>query len=87
MALYRAGLQRPLHFFPRSSWEYVATGANLGRARNKWLNYWRPAFGESQFAAYRLALRGVQDPLDESFIALAERILAPLLAHVADPRL
>ncbi|HTN29069.1 MAG TPA: exodeoxyribonuclease V subunit gamma, partial [Burkholderiales bacterium] len=87
MALYREGLQRPLHFFPRSSWEYVASGANLGRARNKWLNYWRPAFGESQFAAYRLALRGVQDPLDKSFIALAERILAPLLAHVADPRL
>jgi exodeoxyribonuclease V gamma subunit len=87
IALYREGLQQPLHFFPRSSWTYVIGDGDLNGARNKWFSYWRPAFGESQYPAYRLALRGVQDPLDDSFIDLANRILAPLYRHVTDPRL
>ena len=87
IALYREGLQRPLHFFPRSSWEYVIGEGDLGKAKHKWFNYWRPAYGESQFAFYRLALRGVQDPLDESFVELSNRILGPLAHHVTDPRL
>jgi exodeoxyribonuclease V gamma subunit len=87
MTLYREGLQRPLHFFPRSSWTYVVEGGKLNEARNKWFSYWRPAFGESQYPPYRIALRGVQDPLDDSFIELANRILAPLYGHVTDPRL
>ena len=87
MALYREGLQRPLHFFPRSSWTYVSGNGDFNGAKNRWFSYWRPAFGESLFAAYRLALRGVQDPLDERFIGLANQILAPLYGHVSDPRL
>ena len=87
MALYREGLRRPLHFFPRSSWAYVAGEGDLKAAKNKWLAYWNPAFGESRYASYRLALRGVQDPLDRAFEDLANRILAPLCGHVSDPRL
>ena len=87
MALYREGLQRPLHFFPRSSWTYVVEGGRLNEARNAWFSYWRPVFAEGQYPAYRLALRGVQDPLDDSFTELANRILVPLRRHVTDPRL
>ncbi|HEX5613222.1 MAG TPA: exodeoxyribonuclease V subunit gamma, partial [Burkholderiales bacterium] len=85
MALYREGLQRPLHFFPRTSWAYVV--GDLKDARNKWFAYWNPTYGESQYAPYRLALRGIQDPLDERFVELADRVLAPLCKHVSDPRL
>jgi exodeoxyribonuclease V gamma subunit len=42
MALYREGLQRPLHFFPRSSWTYVLGDGDLNKARNKWFSYWKP---------------------------------------------
>ena len=87
MTLYREGLREPLRFFPRAAWAYVVKPDDLGGARNKWYSYWRPAIGESQFPPYRLALRGVQDPLDERFADLARRILAPLRGHVSDPRL
>lgn len=87
VALYREGLRQPLHFFPRSAWAFVQGEDDLASARNKWYSYWRPAFGESQYPPYRLALRGVQDPLDQRFADLANRILAPLRRHVSDPRL
>jgi exodeoxyribonuclease V gamma subunit len=87
VALYREGLQRPLHFFPASSWKYVTGNGNLGDAKNRWFSYWRPALGESVYPPYRLALRGVQDPLDDNFIRLANQILVPLYRHVSDPRL
>jgi exodeoxyribonuclease V gamma subunit len=87
IALYREGLREPLRFFPRAAWAYVIGPDDLGGARNKWYSYWRPAIGESQFPPYRLALRGVQDPLDERFSDLARRILVPLRDHVSDPRL
>ena len=45
------------------------------------------AFGESADPAYRLALRGVQEALDETFFTLADRVLAPLLAALVDARL
>lgn len=83
VTLYRQGLREPLRFFPRSAWALVK-GED---AKNKWYSYWRPAFGESQYPPYRLALRGVQDPLDHRFADLAKRILAPLHGHVSDPRL
>ena len=87
MALYREGLRQPLHFFPRSAWAFVQGEDDLATARNKWYSYWRPAFGESQYPPYRLALRGVQDPLDQRFTDLANRVLGPLCRHVSDPRL
>jgi exodeoxyribonuclease V gamma subunit len=46
-----------------------------------------PAFGENADPAYRLALRGVAEPLDARFIELATRVLLPLRQHVTDPRL
>ena len=37
--------------------------------------------------AYRLALRGVEEALDETFFTLADRVLAPLLDTLVDARL
>jgi exodeoxyribonuclease V gamma subunit len=65
----------------------VTSEGNLDAARNKWINWRNPAFGESHYPPYRLALRGVADPLDERFMALASRVLGPLYLHVQDPRL
>ncbi len=87
MALYREGLQAPLHFFPKSAWAYVTSDGDLGKARTRWQHWKNPAFGESADPAYRLALRGVADALDARFIELAERVLLPLRQHVTDPRL
>src|SRR5262249_17594444 len=85
--LYREGLQRPLHFFPRASWAFVKGEGNLGNARSAWYSYHNPPIGECLYPPYRLALRGVQDPLNERFQSLANKILVPLLGHVVDPRL
>ena len=87
MALYREGLQQPLHFFPKSAWVYVTNDGDLGKAKAKWSNWNNPAFGESRDPAYRLALRGMTEALDERFVELANRVLAPLREHVTDPRL
>jgi len=45
------------------------------------------ARGEKDHASYRLALRGVADPLDERFDASARAVFEPLLACIVDPRL
>ena len=87
MALYREGLRQPLRFFPKSAWAYVANDGTLRKAREKWLSPNNPAFGESHDPAYRLALRGTAEALDEHFVELANRVLQPLHRHVTDPRL
>lgn len=83
---YRAGLMAPLHFYPKSAWEYVTHGQSLGRARSKWSGGQNAAFGESRDPAYRLALRGVAEPLDEAFTVLAEAVFGPLLRYLQDAR-
>jgi exodeoxyribonuclease V gamma subunit len=87
MALYRRGLREPIHFFPKSAWEYVNRGRNLARARQVWHRVYGPVPGEENHAAYRLALRGVADPLDADFQACAETVFGPLSAHLDDARL
>lgn len=77
MALYRQGLSRPLHFFPRSAWEFLEGKESLLRARATWRGTpQRP--GESEDEAYRLALRGCVEPLDEEFVRCARAVLGPL---------
>lgn len=86
LTLYRRGLGVPLHFFPRSAWEYASNGRDLGRAAKKWIGH-PPYGGEKDYAAYRLALRGVTDPLDAAFEECASAVFEPLLASIDDPRL
>jgi exodeoxyribonuclease V gamma subunit len=85
LRLYRQGLCEPLHFYPRTSWQWQLHG----RARA--LATWRPGLqrgvGESEDPAYVLALRGVDDPLDAAFEAVASAVLGPLHQHLRDARL
>jgi exodeoxyribonuclease V gamma subunit len=86
LGLYARGLQAPLHFFPRSAWAYAQGGGDLRKAANQW--HGNPAYrGEKDYAAYRLALRGVDDPLDAEFEEAARAVFDPLLAHLDDARL
>ena len=84
LELYREGLTRPLHFFPRSAWAYIQAG-DLRKAYASWQSSPSRTYGEDRNPWYRLALRGESDPLNGEFEGLAQRILAPLLEHLEDP--
>jgi exodeoxyribonuclease V gamma subunit len=86
IALYRVGLSRPLHFYPRSSWALATTG-KTNEALKKWQCTRNQPFGESADQAYQLALRGVNNPLDLQFAELAKEIFQPILDHLDDSRL
>jgi len=86
LTLYRRGLTEPLHFFPKSAWAFVLGNGDPRKAAQKWEGH--PfARGEKDQPSYRLALRGVADPLDAQFEAVATAVLEPLLACIVDPRL
>jgi len=75
--LYRKGLSQALHFFPRTSWEYIASDKNLNKARSRWQN-WKGKSGEGLDPSYRQALRGVNNPLDDEFEACTEIVFGRL---------
>jgi exodeoxyribonuclease V gamma subunit len=82
---YERGLCAPLHFYPKSAWEFAKSG-KLERAARKWQG--SPGFGgEKDHRAWRLALRGVADPLDATFEQCASDVFAPLLAVIVDGRI
>jgi exodeoxyribonuclease V gamma subunit len=83
LTLYQRGLRAPLHFFPKSAWEYMKHGENWGKARARWSD---GKFPERNQTAYRLALRGQDDPLDAEFDECARTLFEPLLACIDDPR-
>ncbi|MFZ5519321.1 MAG: exodeoxyribonuclease V subunit gamma [Candidatus Zhuqueibacterota bacterium] len=83
---YRAGLGRPLHFFPKSSWEYarrVHEGKSpqeaLGSARKQWTTT-EFFVGEQDDPAMQLCFgkRGV-DPLDAEFQLVSLDVFEPFL--------
>jgi exodeoxyribonuclease V gamma subunit len=79
VALYRQGLRAPLHFFPRAAWQLVCKGR--AAALNTWQSESKQSFPEGEDPAYRLALRGVDDPLNAEFELLAQQVYGPLLQH------
>ncbi|MGE4242848.1 exodeoxyribonuclease V subunit gamma [Ramlibacter sp.] len=82
LRLYRDGLVAPLPFFPKASWAYVSNDGSASKARQAWIG--SPQFGgESRDVAYRLAFRGVQDPLDAAFERVADAVFAPIFAEAA----
>ena len=86
MALYRQGLRVPLPCYPKTAWAYIQAGGGLGKARATWHNRLHPDWSESADPAWRLALRGVADPLDGAFVACAEQVFGTLAQHLtADP--
>ncbi len=78
--LHRAGLRRPLHFYPRTSlaWARAGEGRRMAEARKSWQGGYRLQ-GEGEDIHYRLALRG-EEPLDAWFEELAT-IFTTILAH------
>jgi exodeoxyribonuclease V gamma subunit len=87
LRLYRDGLRQPLHFFPKSAWAYVVNEGSLTKAATKWLSSSFHPHGEGRDPAFRLALRGVDDPLDDDFERCAAAVFAPLLEVIEDQRL
>lgn len=87
LVMYRAGLSAPLHFFPKSAWAYMLGRESLGDARAKWSGAQRAEYGESQDPAYRLALRGCGEVLNEVFVDTARRVFGPLHGSLDDARL
>ncbi len=84
---YWAGLVMPLHFFPRSSWEYAQLVFDKGKPREdameKAYKTWMGNdfnSGESDDAYYQLCF-GNTDPLDSEFQDIAEEVFGPLLEH------
>jgi exodeoxyribonuclease V gamma subunit len=87
LALYREGLGVPVHFYPRIAWAYkTRQGERLKRALSDWVG-WPDRPGEGAKPWHRLALRGVNAPVDAEFERRASEVLDPLLAHLIDPRL
>ena len=91
VAAFRDGLSEPFRFFPKSAWEYVQAlpkgrDAALAAARKRWTPN-HEGRGEGTGTAYRLALRGVEDPLDEVFERAATTVFGPLRDHLDDERL
>lgn len=87
LALYRRGLSEPLHFFPKSAWKYVAGGDSLSKAAAAWRSTRDRPWGEDKDPAYRLALRGIDDPLDDDFLQCAATVFAPMMTCLEDDRL
>jgi exodeoxyribonuclease V gamma subunit len=83
---YWQGLIRPVHLFPRASWEYAevllerkkSEQKALDRARSTWTgsDYNK---GECEDAYYGLCFRD-RDPLDSEFQEIATETFGPLLA-------
>lgn len=85
LALYARGLREPLHFYPRSAWAYAEAGGGstgLAAALGRWEVDRRRPWGESGQPAHRLALRGVDQPLDADFEATAMAVFGPLIEHL-----
>jgi exodeoxyribonuclease V gamma subunit len=86
LRLYARGLREPLHFYPKAAWAYVESDGSLAAARAAWTPHEFHRGAEGADPAYRLALRGVADPLDAAFEALAREVFEPLCAHLDEER-
>ncbi|MFZ2649414.1 MAG: exodeoxyribonuclease V subunit gamma [Burkholderiaceae bacterium] len=82
LRIYRRGLREPVHFFPKSAWAYCENGHNRYRAEQAWRVSKDRPYAEGADSAYRLALRGPVEPLNDEFFALAKAVFGPLREHV-----
>lgn len=78
LEIYQAGLLAPIHFFPRSSWEFVVSNDSMNKAKGAWIHAQNANGGEHAERYTQLAMRGVGNPLDKDFIELSKRVFAPL---------
>jgi exodeoxyribonuclease V gamma subunit len=87
LGVYREGLHHPVHFFPKSAWRYMTKGKRISEAIAAWRSSRFNVFAEELDPAYGLALRGVDDPLDDEFVACATTVFQPLVDAIEDDRL
>jgi len=87
LTLYRRGLREPVHFFPKSAWNFVCGGESHSRATATWRSTRDRPWGEGEDPAYQLALRGSADPLDDDFRHCARSVFSPMLNCIEDDRL
>ncbi|MCP4665372.1 MAG: exodeoxyribonuclease V subunit gamma [Deltaproteobacteria bacterium] len=87
---YWQGLMRPLHFSPKTSWEYASHVHGKGKPREealkKALKTWEGSeysMGEGEDGYYRLCFEEGA-PLDREFETRASEILRPLLENVLE---
>jgi exodeoxyribonuclease V gamma subunit len=59
----------------------------MSKAMGKWQSTPSRPYGEDRDPAYRLALRGVDDPLDAAFVECATVVFQPLVDAIDDDRL
>ncbi len=81
LALYEQGLRAPLYFFPKTAWKFIESGGSVSVATTAWRSTKERPFGEEADAAYRLALRGLPDPMGDGFgefEACAHAVFGPL---------
>jgi exodeoxyribonuclease V gamma subunit len=86
--MFKDGLEKPLHFFPGSSLEYVQQEqlkqkskiTALIQARKKWQGSGNYARGESDDPYYDICFK-MTDPLDQAFEDVSKAVFGPLLAN------
>jgi exodeoxyribonuclease V gamma subunit len=77
---YAEGQHHPLPFYPKSSFTLVDEEKGLTQARKAFNGSdYSTAVAESSYAAVKLAVRGVPDPLGQAFQDLSRRLLGPLM--------
>jgi len=87
ISIFREGLRRPIHFFPKSSWEFAERvyikkedqRIAIQKAKEVWEgnDYVR---GEKEDEYYEFCFRGA-DPIDDEFIELSKRIFLPIIIN------
>jgi exodeoxyribonuclease V gamma subunit len=90
LEIYKAGLIKPIHFFPKSSWVFVLETLEKKRSPHEallkshrtWIGnaYSR---GESEDAYYQLCFKNT-NPLDSEFQRVSKKIFGPLLMHQSE---
>jgi exodeoxyribonuclease V gamma subunit len=90
LALFKHGLEKPLHFFPNASLEYVQQKQLKGKSNTTALKMaqrkWRStefARGESDDPYYDICFK-TADPFDASFQEIAGTVFKPLLANCTE---
>ncbi|ROR01776.1 exodeoxyribonuclease V subunit gamma [Desulfosoma caldarium] len=85
--LWRVGHQRPLPFFPESSWAYAeksgkasATASPAQICGKAWKDEYKKQ-GDAYRPSVRTAFRGV-DPLNDTFVDVALRVFGPILKMI-----
>ncbi len=86
--MFKSGLEKPLHFFPNSSLEYVQQEQIKGNSRikaitqaqKKWQGSGDHARGESADLYYDVCFK-MNEPLDQAFEEISIAVFGPMLAN------